>query len=129
MKIEENALDKQSKLKDVSSVSHLAMAENLKSQGKGGWRQQRNCGHGHNSGGRSDNNRGRSRSDSSHGNAFSQLNFNNFHQGQFYGQNSNKVHCQICHKYGHNALDCYNRMIYSFQGRHPPTKLAAMATS
>lgn len=39
------------------------------------------------------------------------------------------VTCQICQKYGQNALDCYNRMNYSYQGRHPPTKLAAMAAS
>ncbi|KAA8540914.1 hypothetical protein F0562_024948 [Nyssa sinensis] len=34
--------------------------------------------------------------------------------------------CQICKREGHQALDCFNRMNYSFQGRHPPTKLAAM---
>ncbi|KAA8517361.1 hypothetical protein F0562_017633 [Nyssa sinensis] len=27
---------------------------------------------------------------------------------------------------GHQALDCFNRMNYSFQGHHPPTELAAM---
>ncbi|KAF9672895.1 hypothetical protein SADUNF_Sadunf11G0092000 [Salix dunnii] len=27
---------------------------------------------------------------------------------------------------GHQALDCFNRMNYSYQGRHPPTELAAM---
>ncbi|KAB5547844.1 hypothetical protein DKX38_011250 [Salix brachista] len=34
--------------------------------------------------------------------------------------------CQICKQNGHQALDCFNRMNYSFQGRHPPTELAAM---
>ncbi|KAF9679666.1 hypothetical protein SADUNF_Sadunf06G0038300 [Salix dunnii] len=34
--------------------------------------------------------------------------------------------CQICKRDGHQALDCFNRMNYSFQGRHPPTELAAM---
>jgi hypothetical protein len=34
--------------------------------------------------------------------------------------------CQICKREGHQALDCFNRMNYSFQGRHPPTELAAM---
>ncbi|KAJ0094850.1 hypothetical protein Patl1_17208 [Pistacia atlantica] len=34
--------------------------------------------------------------------------------------------CQICKREGHQALDCFNRMNYSFQGRHPPTDLAAM---
>ncbi|KAJ0015033.1 hypothetical protein Pint_21008 [Pistacia integerrima] len=34
--------------------------------------------------------------------------------------------CQICKREGHQALDCFNRINYSFQGRHPPTELAAM---
>ncbi|KAF5447219.1 hypothetical protein F2P56_032787, partial [Juglans regia] len=33
--------------------------------------------------------------------------------------------CQICKRGGHQALDCFNRMNYSFQGRHPPTDLVA----
>jgi transposase InsO family protein len=37
--------------------------------------------------------------------------------------------CQICYKMGHTALDCYHRMDFAFQGKHPPTKLAAMAFS
>jgi hypothetical protein len=35
--------------------------------------------------------------------------------------------CQICGKLSHQALDCYHRMDYAFQGRHPPTQLHAMA--
>ncbi|WJZ84555.1 hypothetical protein VitviT2T_004155 [Vitis vinifera] len=34
--------------------------------------------------------------------------------------------CQICKRENHQALDCYNRMNYAFQERHPPTELAAM---
>lgn len=34
--------------------------------------------------------------------------------------------CQICGKSGHQALDCFHRMDYSYQGRHPPPQLAAM---
>jgi transposase InsO family protein len=34
--------------------------------------------------------------------------------------------CQICGKTSHRALDCFNRMDYAFQGRHPPAQLAAM---
>jgi hypothetical protein len=34
--------------------------------------------------------------------------------------------CQICGKHNHSALDCYHRMDYSFQGRHPPSELATM---
>ncbi|RVW82846.1 Retrovirus-related Pol polyprotein from transposon TNT 1-94 [Vitis vinifera] len=36
--------------------------------------------------------------------------------------------CQICKRENHQALDCYNRMNYAFQERHPPTELAAMVT-
>lgn len=42
---------------------------------------------------------------------------------------SNRPQCQICHKMGHTAIDCFNRMNYAYQGRHPPEKLAAMAAS
>jgi len=34
--------------------------------------------------------------------------------------------CQICKGSNHQALDCFCRMDFSFQGRHPPTDLAAM---
>ncbi len=37
--------------------------------------------------------------------------------------------CQICYKHGHTALDCYQRMNFAYQGRQPPTKLAAMASA
>ena len=37
--------------------------------------------------------------------------------------------CQICNKLGHTAIDCYHRMDYAYQGKHPPTKLGAMATT
>lgn len=37
--------------------------------------------------------------------------------------------CQICERRGHKAIDCYQRMNYAYQGRHPPEKLAAMAAS
>jgi hypothetical protein len=40
--------------------------------------------------------------------------------------NSTRPPCQICGKSNHQALDCYHRMDYSFQGRHPPSQLAAM---
>jgi hypothetical protein len=35
--------------------------------------------------------------------------------------------CQICGKISHQALDCYHRMDFSFQGKHPPAQLVAMA--
>jgi transposase InsO family protein len=40
---------------------------------------------------------------------------------------TNRVPCQICGKLSHQALDCYHRMDYSYQGRHPPSQLTAMA--
>jgi hypothetical protein len=39
---------------------------------------------------------------------------------------SNRVPCQICGKTSHQALDCFHRMDYSYQGHHPPSQLAAM---
>ena len=41
-------------------------------------------------------------------------------------ENRSRSPCQICKREGHQALDCFNRMNYSFQGRHPPTELAAI---
>ena len=35
--------------------------------------------------------------------------------------------CQICGKTSHQALDCFHRMDFSYQGKHPPLQLAAMA--
>jgi transposase InsO family protein len=40
---------------------------------------------------------------------------------------TNRPPCQICGKTSHQALDCYHRMDFTFQGRHPPSQLAAMA--
>jgi hypothetical protein len=34
--------------------------------------------------------------------------------------------CQICGKTSHQALDCFHRMDYTYQGHHPPPQLAAM---
>jgi hypothetical protein len=39
----------------------------------------------------------------------------------------NRPPCQICGKNSHQALDCYHRMDFAYQGRHPPSQLAAMA--
>jgi hypothetical protein len=47
-------------------------------------------------------------------------------QHGFTFNNSNRVPCQICGKTNHQALDCFHRMDYSFQGRHPSSQLAAM---
>ncbi|XP_023922287.1 uncharacterized protein LOC112033743 [Quercus suber] len=42
---------------------------------------------------------------------------------------SDRPSCQIYGKLGHIAIDCYHRMDYAYQGKHPPIKLAAMATA
>jgi transposase InsO family protein len=42
------------------------------------------------------------------------------------GSAAPRAPCQICGKTSHQALDCYHRMDYTFQGRHPPSQLAAM---
>ena len=57
--------------------------------------------------------------------------FNHFQHGQSNsgGAKSDRPICQICGKVGHLAVDCYHRMDYAYQGKHPPAKLAAMATA
>jgi hypothetical protein len=39
---------------------------------------------------------------------------------------SSRPPCQIYGKTSHQALDCFHRMDYAYQGRHPPPQLAAM---
>ena len=36
------------------------------------------------------------------------------------------AHCQIYGITNYLAIDCFHRMDYAFQGRNPPTQLAAM---
>lgn len=50
---------------------------------------------------------------------------------QFGGQafKNERPICQICGKAGHIAVDCYHRMDFAYQGKNPPTKLAAMASA
>ncbi|KAJ8649399.1 hypothetical protein MRB53_002422 [Persea americana] len=50
-------------------------------------------------------------------------------QGNPTPQSNTKLCYQICNWTGQTALDWYHRMDYSFQGRHPPSQLAAMAAS
>ncbi|KAJ0100571.1 hypothetical protein Patl1_20787 [Pistacia atlantica] len=40
--------------------------------------------------------------------------------------NTPRTPCQIYGKPNHQAFDCFHCMDYAFQGRHPPTQLAAM---
>ena len=57
--------------------------------------------------------------------------FNNFspQPSTYNSQSSSMPTCQICYKNGHTTLDCYHRIDFAFQGKHPPTKLAAMSFS
>jgi hypothetical protein len=48
--------------------------------------------------------------------------------GMFNGS-SQRPQCQICGKTGHLALDCFHRMNFAYQGRQPPAKLAAIAST
>lgn len=40
-----------------------------------------------------------------------------------------RLSCQICNKVGHSTVDCYHRMDFAYQGRHPPAQLTAMVAS
>lgn len=45
------------------------------------------------------------------------------------GSSRPRPQCQVCGKMGHLALDCFHRMDFAYQGRHPPQRLAAMVAS
>ncbi|KAI5311377.1 hypothetical protein L3X38_000024 [Prunus dulcis] len=45
------------------------------------------------------------------------------HSASFSGS---PIRCQICGRYGHSALDCYNHLNLSYKGRVPPQRLTAM---
>ena len=81
----------------------------------------------HNRGkGRNNNGRGRGGPSPNHFNQFSPSQFS---QSQGFNSRLERPIYQICGKASHLALDCYHRMDYAYQGKHPPTKLVAMATS
>uniref|UniRef100_A0A2N9IXX5 CCHC-type domain-containing protein n=1 Tax=Fagus sylvatica TaxID=28930 RepID=A0A2N9IXX5_FAGSY len=65
----------------------------------------------------------------SSGNAGSLGGFNNHYNSSPTQSYNQRPSCQICGKNGHTALDCYHRMDYSYQGKQPPSKLAAMAAT
>jgi hypothetical protein len=66
-------------------------------------------------------------------NGFSPKPFSNSAQPQQYSAPNQlgrkplfRAPCQICGKTSHQAFDCYHRMDHAYQGRHPPSQLAAM---
>ena len=87
--------------------------------------------------GRNNNPRGRGGGKFNHGGnqQFSPQASHNFSPQDFSSQNTSqgfkhdRPSCQICGKFGHQALDCYHRMNFAYQGKHPPTKLTAMASA
>ena len=56
-------------------------------------------------------------------------NFSSQHHSQNQSSKPDHPQCQICGKMGHTGQDCYHRMDFAYQGKNPPTKLAAMATT
>ena len=87
---------------------------------------QGNIGHGRSNPSRR---RGRSFNNGNQGgfNYYSQSYYKSYNQsGQGFSQ---RPICQICGRIGHIALDCFHRMDFSYQGKQPPSKLAAMAST
>ncbi|GMY36778.1 retrovirus-related Pol polyprotein from transposon RE1 isoform X2 [Fagus crenata] len=63
------------------------------------------------------------------GNSGSLSGFNNHYTSSPNQSYAQRPSCQICGKNGHVALDCYHRMDSAYQGKQPPSKLAAMAAT
>jgi hypothetical protein len=114
--------------------SHIAMMANVNrnntlfsvqgNRGRGRGRNGFNHGKGrnfNNNSGRDGYNNSRNQSGGNSGNS------GNYNQStQSYNQ---RPSCQICGKSGNVALDYYHRMDYAYQGKQPPSKLAAMAAT
>jgi hypothetical protein len=47
-------------------------------------------------------------------------------ESSIFTNSNSRAPCQICGKTSHQALDCFHRMDYSYQGRDRPTQLAAV---
>lgn len=45
------------------------------------------------------------------------------------GDSSSRPSCQICGRFGHNALKCYRRFDISYQSNEPPSAMAAIQVS
>uniref|UniRef100_A0A2N9HAK4 Reverse transcriptase Ty1/copia-type domain-containing protein n=1 Tax=Fagus sylvatica TaxID=28930 RepID=A0A2N9HAK4_FAGSY len=136
MKTEEDLL--KSAVDNSKDIAHMAMVANTSKNSQPNFNSPSNAQfNGHNGGrGRNQNfghrGRGNGRFQSYNGRGGShQGNFSpNSPSTQSWNPNpSSRPTCQICYKPGHTAIDCYQRMNFAYQGRHPPAKLAAMATA
>uniref|UniRef100_A0A2N9H210 Uncharacterized protein n=1 Tax=Fagus sylvatica TaxID=28930 RepID=A0A2N9H210_FAGSY len=143
MKTEEDLL--RSATDNSKEIAHMAMVANKSSQptyntssnaqfgGHRGRGRNQNRGRGGYGGRFQTSSSGRG-GGSSQGSFINGGNFSNFTlvspNPQSWSSNpSSRPICQICYKPGHTAIDCYQCMNFSYQGRHPPAKLAAMATA
>ena len=120
LNVEEESLNEGMEIKD----STFAMAVNTaprpgNNNGYNSYNQSSNRGRG-----KGNTNRGRGK-----GSTTNQFSPNQFSPNQAPGTRSKRHIYQICIIVGHIAIDCYHRMDYAYQGKHLPTKLAAMATS
>ena len=124
LNVEEESLNEGLEVKDT--IFAMAAIANQKSNGSD-YNQSYNRGKGK---GNFNNRGGRGRKGSncqpSQFNPFNQFQQNQSDSG---GSRSERPTCQICGKLVHLAIYCYHRMDYAYQGKHPPTKLAVMATT
>ena len=142
MKTEEDLLKNASD--NSKEIAHMAMVASKNSQptynnlstaqfsGNRGRGRNQNRGRGGNSGRFQNYNNGRggfSQGTFNHGGNFSNFTPNSPNPQSWASNPSSRLTCQIYCKPSHIAIDCYQHMNYSYQGRHPPTKLAAMATA
>ena len=143
---EERVIKKRSNTVDSTSMAVAAKFHSQGfQQGKGGRNNnQRGRGRGHNHNSRGSHYGGGSYSNPNQFQNFNSSNFNpgnsrfspqfqTFNQAkQSFNQNpgqSNRPICQVCGNNGHSVLDCYHRMDFTYQGRHPPAKLASMVAN
>ena len=119
--MQEESLNKGMEIKD--STFAMAVNSTPRFNNIGGGFNKYNQSHNNKGKGRGNNARGRGRGPSS-------SQFNHFSpQPQGSNARADRPICQICGKASHLAIDCYHMMDYAYQGMHPPTKLATMATS
>lgn len=124
----EESLNEGLKIKDPTFA--MVMSSNQRPNSSNNYNQSYNQPY-NNSRGRNNNNsnrEGRGRGSPSQPNQFSNQ-CNHFSRNQSSSSRFERPTCQICGKLSHLAIDCYHRMDYAYQGKHPPTKLAAMVTT